>query len=150
MPSRRAYLPSLPLAWPSAVLRQTVEEVFRDDDRWSKWVVPIVGLVLGLLMAAAELGAARVAGGGGLLGFAIVAATRWRSSPASVAERDGQPPFGPPSRRALGLDQPASPCLGGADHRAVLLGAFLVESAVATPCRTPQWRRSSVSLTLAA
>lgn len=42
-------------------------------NRWSKWVVPIVGLVLGLLISAAEL-AQHASLAEALLGFAIVAA----------------------------------------------------------------------------
>ena len=42
-------------------------------NRWSKWVVPIVGLVLGLLISAAEL-AQHASPVEALLGFAIVAA----------------------------------------------------------------------------
>jgi hypothetical protein len=42
-------------------------------NRWSKWVVPIFGLVLGLLIAAAEL-AQHASLADALVGFAIVAA----------------------------------------------------------------------------
>ena len=42
-------------------------------NRWSKWVVPIIGLFLGLLISAAEL-AQHASLAEALLGFAIVAA----------------------------------------------------------------------------
>ena len=82
----------------------------------SNWLVPAVGFVIDLLMAAALLGQHATLWQAGI-SYRNRGRLRAGPSPSPIEERDGQPPVGHAGRRTLGVDQQSGSVDGRPIHR---------------------------------